>query len=81
MDVAAALITVAGFFVLVEPLWWPAHKPTNVVKKGLIQNHKWLPVLEHAPHYADTLSGGKNPRSPNSGTECSASSPGRVNLQ
>jgi len=38
-------------------------------------------VLEQAPHYGDTLSGGKNPRSLNAGTEWSASRPGRFNLE
>jgi len=38
-------------------------------------------VLEQAPHYGDTLSGDKNPRSLNAGTEWSASRSGRFNLE
>ena len=41
---------------------------------------RW-PVLEQASHYGDTLSGGKNLRSLNAGTEWSASRPGRFNLE
>lgn len=38
-------------------------------------------MLEQAPRYGDTLSGGKNPRSLNAGTEWTASRPGRFNLE